>query len=104
MSPTSIPNPLRSSQWSWGDGAFVDENAQKCTVRTGTDRNRLRAKVGLGGGGKKGEVFAKEDLSVNIWLSFFLLQTTVTFNFFVHESGVSKWWLYIIKFPNLMRD
>ena len=33
------------SKWDWGDGAFVDDDAKKCTVRTGAQRNRLQAKV-----------------------------------------------------------
>jgi hypothetical protein len=41
---------LHRAQWDWGDGAFVDENAQQCTVRTGAAKQRMRAKVG----GKRG--------------------------------------------------
>lgn len=40
LGPPRVP-----CQWDWGDGAFVDDDAKKCTVRTGAQRNRLQAKV-----------------------------------------------------------
>ena len=32
-------------QSDWGDGAYVDDAAKKCTVQTGRERQPLRAKV-----------------------------------------------------------
>lgn len=44
--PPPPPNPPFSNpKWDWGDGAFVDDDAKKCTVRTGASRQRLQAKV-----------------------------------------------------------
>ena len=35
------------AQWDWGDGAYVSDDAKKCSVQTGNARQVLRAKVGL---------------------------------------------------------
>ena len=97
--PTQLPSPIfRPSQWSWGDGAFVDENAQKCSVRTGADRNRLRAKVGFFWG-KKASFRQGGSFSEYIWLPFFFGKQLWGSSFFcAYESGVSKWWYEFPKF------
>ncbi|CAK9088390.1 Tenascin [Durusdinium trenchii] len=35
----------RTQNWDWGDGAFVDEDAKKCTVQTGAAKQKLKAKA-----------------------------------------------------------
>ena len=54
-----VPTTIHA-QWDWGDGAFVDNDAQQCTVRTGAARQRMRAKVTRFKGAKVG----REELDV----------------------------------------
>ncbi|CAK9088453.1 Tenascin [Durusdinium trenchii] len=41
----AVPTAI-SAEWDWGDGAFVDEDAKKCTVQTGAAKQKLKAKEG----------------------------------------------------------